>query len=97
MVCVIIQRKVRKGRESEFFKALFHLRSQAMRHPGYVSAETLLGHDNPLLNVVISTWHSAEQWQAWFNSAEREAEQAKIEPLLSSRTTIFVLDFMEHE
>lgn len=93
MVRVIIERRLKEENEGEVRELLYDLRVKAMRQPGYVSGETLMGYDDPLLYSVVSTWRSAEEWQAWANNAERQAIETRVERLLSApaKTTIFLL------
>jgi quinol monooxygenase YgiN len=95
MVRVIIERRPKQGTEHEMRPLLHELRSQALPQRGYISGETLVGHDDPSLWVVIATWLSAEHWESWINSRERKELAAKIEPLLTAPTKITVLDFLQ--
>ena len=72
-VKILIQRKVRPGRENEFGEALRKLRSEAIHAQGYISGETLHSVEEPSLHLVISTWKSLEDWNRWANSPERKA------------------------
>ena len=72
-VKILIQRKVRPGRENEFGEALRKLRSKAIHAQGYISGETLHSVEEPSLHLVISTWKSLEDWNRWANSPERKA------------------------
>lgn len=95
MVRVIIERKLKADKESEMWALTHELRSKGMRQPGYVSGETLVGYDDPSLWVVISTWLTAELWQAWANNPERQAIAARVAPLLTAPARTTVLKFLE--
>jgi len=95
MIRVIIERKVKRGKEREMWALLHDLRSKAIRQPGYVSGETLVGHDNPLLWVVIGTWLKAENWRYWLNSPERKAIVGEEKSLVVAPAKITVLKFLE--
>ena len=60
-VKILIQRKIRPGKENEFGKALRELRSQAIHAQGYISGETLLAVGDPSLHLVISTWNQSRR------------------------------------
>ena len=94
MVRVIIERKVKEGKELELLAELLELRTRGMRQAGYVSGETLKGHDDPSLYIVISTWRSAELWHAWTSSPERQRIAHKVETLLSSPERTTIADFL---
>lgn len=95
MIRVIIERKLKPGKEREMWNLIHELRSKGMRQPGYVSGETLVGFDDPSLWVVISTWLTAELWQAWAGSPERQATGAQVEPLLAAPVKTTILKFLE--
>lgn len=83
-VKVIVQRKIRPGKENEFAKALRELRSKAVHAHGYISGESLCAIADPSLHVVISTWSSLEDWNRWATSAERKAFQQKTDEMLEA-------------
>ena len=95
MIRVIIERMAKEEWELELPVLLLDLRAKAMPQPGYVSGETLVAEDNPLLYIVISTWRSGELWQAWASSTERGAIAAQMEPLLSAPEKTTILNFIE--
>jgi len=91
-VRIIIDRKVKKGKESDFAKMLRELRSKAISSKGYISGETLRAQEDPHNIVVITTWQSVEEWKAWEKNPERKEIQAKIEKLMArpTRTKIYL-------
>ncbi len=95
MIRVLIERKIKPGKERKAWELLHELRSKAMRQTGYVSGETLMGHDDPSLWVVISTWVKAEDWQAWRNSPERKAIEPQEKALVAAPVKVTVLKFFD--
>lgn len=87
---IIIDRKVKKGKESDFAKLLRDLRSKAIPSKGYISGETLRATNDPQNFVVISTWQSVDDWKNWEKNPERKKLQAKIERLMAKPTRIKV-------
>ena len=85
-VKIIIRRRVPKGKEAELLPLLFDLRSKAITQPGYVSGETLRNVNLPEDFVVISTWNSMDDWEAWETGRERGEIQARIDALLGGKT-----------
>jgi len=85
-VKIIIDRKVKKGKETDFSKLLRELRSKAIPSPGYISGETLRATDDPRNYIVITTWQSADDWKRWEKNPERKKIQAKIEKLMARPT-----------
>lgn len=84
---VIIERQTIPGYEAQLNHLLTDLRSHAMQAKGYISGETLRSVSNPLHYIVISTWASADDWEAWAASDERTALQAKVDSLLQKPST----------
>ena len=91
MVRVIIERRVKAGKEITFSLVMIKLRTEAMKQPGFVTSEAWLGKDDQLLSIVISTWLSTELWETWATSIERQVILAELEPLLSCPTRLTVL------
>ena len=92
-VRIIIERKIKEGKEVELSKLLLELRSRAVKQKGYITGETLRDYDDPSTHIVISTWESAEDWKGWSNREGRMEVQSRIEELLSepSKTKIYEL------
>ena len=56
----------------------------AVNQPGYENGETLYSVDNPGTQIVISTWHSLPEWQAWKDNPERKKLIKDIDRLLKT-------------
>ena len=91
-VKIIIDRKVKKGKESDLAKLVRELRTRAISYKGYVSGETLRALDDPYNYIVISTWQSVDDWNNWEKDPERKKIHNKIEKLMSrpSESRIYV-------
>lgn len=91
-VRIIIDRKVKKGKESDFSKLLRELRSKAIPSKGYISGETLRSLADSYNYIVITTWQSVDEWKRWEKDPERKKIQAKIEKLMArpTKTKIYV-------
>jgi len=85
-VRIIIDRKVKKGKELDFAKLLRDLRSKAVPSKGYISGETLRALDDPHNYIVITTWQSVDDWKNWEKNLERKKVQNKIEKLMARPT-----------
>lgn len=91
MIRVLIERVFAEGMDEELRKAEMDARQQAMRIPGYISGETLRDVDDPQRNVVISTWRSIEDWEAWKSSEARNSVLQSLKPMLVEPERITVL------
>ena len=58
----------------------------ATNQRGYISGETLKRLDAPGEFLVISTWHSSDDWKNWLQSDERKKIQGEIDALLGGET-----------
>ncbi len=91
-VRIIIDRKIKKGKEHQLAKWLRELRTKAMPAKGYISGETLRSLDDPQNFIVISTWQSVEDWKNWEKDSERKKIHTKIEKLMvrPTETKVYV-------
>ncbi|MBW1797150.1 MAG: antibiotic biosynthesis monooxygenase [Deltaproteobacteria bacterium] len=85
-VKITIKRRVAKEKEAELLPLLIQLRSLATAQPGYISGETLRNIDNPEEYLVISTWQSLDNWNAWISSKQRAEIQEKVDTLLGEKS-----------
>ena len=76
---ILIKRQFKDGHTPQIVALLNEIRMRAMNQPGYVSGETLVKRGYPNNMVVISTWRSAEEWQRWRDSDERNTFEAMLE------------------
>lgn len=85
-VKIIIARKVTKDKEAELLPLLIQMRALATAQPGYISGETLRNMENSEDYLVISTWQSVDNWNAWLATKQRAEIQEKIDTLLGQKT-----------
>jgi len=92
-VKVLITRRFKEGKGMEVLSQLNQLRSEAMNQPGYITGETLVGHDDPQKLLVIATWDRVEHWQKWKDNPTRKEHENKLGDLLlgSAQYEVFVL------
>ena len=85
-VKILIKRRIPREHNENLHPLLIQLRKMATSQPGYISGETLKNMEDPEEYLVISTWQTAEDWKAWYQSREREQIQEKIDALLEQPT-----------
>lgn len=90
-VRVIIDRKIKKGKKDDFSQLLKEMRTKAMEAKGYISGETLRAFDDPNNYLVISTWHSIDDWKNWEKSPDRKEIERKIEKIVARPTKVKIL------
>lgn len=85
-VKIFIKRKVRETDVMTLTLLLKRLRALTLEQPGYISGETLNRIDKNDECMVISTWRSVEDWNAWVNNPKRNEIQTEIDKLLGQET-----------
>ncbi|MHB8764021.1 MAG: antibiotic biosynthesis monooxygenase family protein [Deferrisomatales bacterium] len=91
MVWVLIERRVAEGMVESFQDALHRARVGSREMPGYLSGETLQETGDRHHFVVISTWASRDDWEAWAASETRRRELVRLAPMLEEPERITVL------
>lgn len=79
---VFIEREIQPGNDLKLHNILMQLRTKAMLQKGYITGETLRDVSNANKFLVIGTWNSVEDWNAWQANLERQKIQAELEKLL---------------
>jgi len=90
MVRIMIKRNVKKGEEGKVREALKDFRAAALYQRGYITGETLVRTDDPNIILVISTWDSLENWNAWHENERRAQLSALLRPHLEEDEQFFV-------
>ncbi len=86
-VSIVIQRTVKDKQTAEILAPLIvQLRSRAAVQPGFLTGQTFSCLDCQGEYLVISTWHTLEDWNRWMHSEERKEIQSKVDELLGERT-----------
>lgn len=85
-VKVLIRRKVPVGKEEKLEQLITQLRALAIKQPGYISGETMRNINDEDEYLVISTWNTLGEWNAWKASEDRGNIQSGIDELLGQET-----------
>jgi heme-degrading monooxygenase HmoA len=98
-VKVLIKRRFKEGKAMEVFALLNKFRSEAMNQTGYITGETLIGHDNPQKLLVIAMWQSIDNWLNWKENPARKANEALLQQYLEEPTEyeVYVLGTYPHK
>jgi heme-degrading monooxygenase HmoA len=84
---ILITRTVPREKAPKMVALFREMRALANAQSGYISGETLKSNDRPDVYLVISTWQSADTWEKWLLSKERQAIQDQIDQLLGGKTS----------
>ncbi len=90
MVKVIVERKVKKGKEAELMRLLREVKSAATLYPGYISGETMTSVDDPAVFLVVANFTDIKSFEKWRDHPDRLKITAKIDALLESPARIGV-------
>lgn len=91
-VKIFIKRNVTSENVLALTLLLKKLRSLTLNQSGYIYGETLKRVDRENECMVISTWRSLEDWNAWLNNEERATIQSEIDVLLGHETSYSVYE-----
>jgi heme-degrading monooxygenase HmoA len=92
-VRIFVKRQVSDERIDALRELIDKLRGMTTGQAGYISGETMRRIDQPGEIMVISKWKTRQDWQRWFESAERTRVQRQIDELLGVPTTYEMYDF----
>ena len=93
VIKVLLERTIKGKHVRDLTRLLRIMRVLAMQQPGYISGETLHAVDDPNHYLVISSWDSAEHWQAWLENPERRKLQAEVDSHMESPTRVRVFTY----
>ncbi len=86
-VSIIIKRIVKDdAMAARLAPFIVQLRSRAAAQPGFLSSQTFSCLDCEGEYLVISNWHTLEDWNRWMHSEERMAIQRNVDELLGEKT-----------
>src|SRR5512134_2225889 len=92
MIRVLIERRLAEGVEEDLQRAMREMRREAIHVPGYLSGETLRSVSDPNRYVIISSWRSLADWEAWSKSEPRQRIEERIGPLLAEPERLMVFE-----
>jgi heme-degrading monooxygenase HmoA len=90
MVKVLIERRVKKGKEGYLIELLNKLRTELVSQPGYVSGELLQSTEDESIVFALSTWLSPLDWKSWEGNPRRLEIESKIELLLTEPSKLTI-------
>jgi heme-degrading monooxygenase HmoA len=70
------------------------IRAAAIHMPGFVSGETLRNSADPHHYVIISSWLSRDDWDAWASRKERLTLRESIAPMLTEPEKLTILEHL---
>jgi len=71
----------RRFKDEYAHEAHYHnteIRALATVQPGYISGKTIINVEDSKEMIIISTWHSKEDWDNWYKSSVRQDYYKKL-------------------
>lgn len=90
---ILIRRTIPEDKAKQMIPLFKQMRQLALQQKGYISGETMRNYNDPEEFLVISSWQSAQDWENWLKSSERQEIQEKIDKLLGGRTRYDVFHY----
>ena len=91
-VKILIKRNVSENNILELTSLLKKLRTLTLNQPGYITGETLKRIDESNECLVVSTWRSVDDWNAWTADPKRIELQSQIDSLIGKPTEYAVYE-----
>lgn len=86
-VTVIISRQVKDPEiVSRLAPLIVQLRSRATVQPGFLTSQTFSCLDCDGEYLVVSSWHTLDDWNRWLHHEDRREIQDQVDALLGSKT-----------
>jgi len=92
MIKVLIERRVKRGKEGDLIDLLNKMRTELVSQPGYVSGELLQSVEDKSDIFALSTWLSALDWKSWEGNPGRLEIESKIRPLLTEAPKLTIAE-----
>lgn len=92
MIRVLIERYIAEGHERYYDHTIRRTVSRVQQAPGCIGGEALVDCNDTRRRIVMSKWHSIEDWENWFRSDERRQVISEIAPLLEGGEKITILE-----
>jgi heme-degrading monooxygenase HmoA len=81
MITVITTTKLKKGTEQEWDAAIRARFESAHEHPGWVSSQLLSPVEAPDTRVLVGTWGTKGDWEAWHDDPAFLDQRGRLEAL----------------
>ena len=81
MMTVITTMTIPAGAEEDWDSLISRRFESAHDRPGWVSGQLLTPADSPMTRVIVGTWRSREDWEAWHDDPAFLEQRERLEPL----------------
>ena len=81
MMTVVTTSRLRPGGEAEWDTAMRARFDSARERPGWISGQLLTSDDESSTRVIVGTWRSREDWEAWHSDPAFLDQRATLQRL----------------
>ena len=81
MMTVVTTSRLRPGGEAEWDAAMRARFDSARERPGWISGQLLTSDDEDSTRVIVGTWRSREDWEAWHSDPAYLDQRATLQRL----------------
>jgi heme-degrading monooxygenase HmoA len=86
MMTIITETAISPGQEPKWDSA-FQQRMETVRNqPGFVTVQLLIPVDEPNHRIVMGTWQTRADWEAWHNADEFRQTREQMDEVEQSKT-----------
>ncbi len=89
---IMIERKFKNPITSDILRIIDEIRVKALRQRGYIGGETVVNADDDRDVLVISSWASVNDWEAWYETKDWKDYEKELAPHLDEpvKLTVFI-------
>ncbi|RMF19602.1 MAG: antibiotic biosynthesis monooxygenase [Gammaproteobacteria bacterium] len=91
MIRVMIERHIMEGASDAYAQAVREMIQFTVRVPGFLSGEAFRDLQDDHRRYVMSKWRSLEEFEAWWNSADRTRLMLAVQPLLREPEKVHIM------
>src|SRR5262245_31033820 len=81
MMTIVTHVTLREGSEPEWDETMRDRIAAASERPGWIGAQLLIPLDAPNGRVIVGTWETRADWEAWHNDPDFTATRSHLEGL----------------
>ncbi len=87
MMTVVTTSKLRPGAEQDWDEAVRQRFESAHGQPGWVSGQLLTPEGEEHIRVIVGTWRTREDWEAWHQDPAFLEQRSRLEQLEAEPST----------
>ena len=82
MVTIVTEVQLKKGTGPKWDELMHERMVAAKEHPGWIGGQFLQPDHDPQRRMIVGTWRSRDDWQAWHTDARFQASRTRLDQLV---------------